>query len=62
VHTTFEVRDTLLHIPLVQVNRPEPAARDAEAVEVLERLSDPDRLLSAGDSLGKLATFAERVP
>jgi hypothetical protein len=37
-------------------------ARNAEAVEVIDRLSHPDRFLSVGDSLGKLATFAEHIP
>ena len=60
VHTTFEVRDTLLDIPLVQMDRPDPSVRNAKAEEVIDRLSGPDRFLSMGDSLGKLTTFGER--
>jgi len=59
VHTTFEARDTLLHISFVQINPPYQAARNAEAEEVIDRFAGPDRFLSVGDSLGKLAAFAE---
>ena len=60
MRTTFEVRDTLLHVSLLQVDPPDPVACNAEAEEVIDRLSGPDRFHSMGDSLGKLTTFGER--
>jgi hypothetical protein len=62
VHTTFEVWDTLLHIALVQIDRPDMETRKAKAIQVIDRLGGPDRFLFVGDSFCKLATFAERVP